>query len=307
MRILFAGSPEVALPSLGALLATDHTLCGVVSQPARPVGRSKTLTPTAVAAFATENHLPLATPDSVEGLLEAVTSFRPEVAVVVAYGRILSPELLASLPRGWWNVHFSLLPRWRGAAPVQHAILEGDTVTGVTLFKIVPELDAGPIASSVSVDIEPLDSQGSLLERMSSLAAPLVVDLVYRLHGGDIALLDQQGEATFAPKFQKRAGALRLTEPAEVLDRRIRALTPEPGAKVLRADNDVSIGIVSAELVTNVERIAPGELRYSHGLVLLGTGTTPLVLNVVQPAGKKPMPAGDWYRGLPQGVVIHAT
>jgi methionyl-tRNA formyltransferase len=142
---------------------------------------------------------------------------------------------------------------------------------------------------------------------MSSLAAPLVVDLVYRLHGGDIALLDQQGEATFAPKFQKRAGALRLTEPAEVLDRRIRALTPEPGAKVLRADNDVSIGIVSAELVTNVERIAPGELRYSHGLVLLGTGTTPLVLNVVQPAGKKPMPAGDWYRGLPQGVVIHAT
>ncbi len=307
MKILFAGSPDVAIPTLEALMNSNHTVCGVVSQPAQPIGRKRVVTPTPVATFALQHGLPLATPKNAGELLDAVSAFSPDVAVVVAYGRILTPEALDAIPLGWWNIHFSALPRWRGAAPVQHALLAGDEVTGITVFTIVPELDAGPMAQQVPVTIHSDDTAATLLGRMGKLAPALILTALSDLEQGTMSLLEQDGEVTYAPKLATDAGTLSLSEDADALMRRIRAVTPEPGAKVRRDDTGVTIGVLEATVSDGSLSVAPGELVVSHGEVLMGTGSAALVLGDVQPASKRPMPAIDWYRGLPQGVGLHVA
>jgi methionyl-tRNA formyltransferase len=234
-----------------------------------------------------------------------VTQWKPDIAVVVAYGRLLSPDVLASVAGGWWNAHFSLLPLWRGAAPVPHAILAGNTTTGVTLFRLDQGLDTGDIAATIRYDIAPHDTTGSVLATLGEKAAAGIVDLLKSFAEGSLITHAQQGHATYAPKPAKDFGALDLTADAASIDRRFRAATPEPGAYVHRSDTGDRINILQMRPSAHERSPLPaGELRLDDVLVV-GTGGDPLELERVQPAGKKPMSAHDWFRGLPEGVVLH--
>lgn len=304
MKVLFAGSPDVALPTLRALHQSDHTVVGVLTQPPAPVGRKQVLVPTAVGSYAVEHGLPVQTPATSAELLDAVTTFSPDVAIVVAYGRILDTQALESISGGWWNVHFSLLPRWRGAAPVQHAILAGDAETGVTLFRIVPELDAGPVAAAIAHQVNPHDTSGTLLQKLSLVAPGLVLAFLNQGDPADATLTDQVGEPIYAPKFPTGFGHLDLRlEVAEVY-RHFRAVTPEPGAFLIREDTGAMVKVLSGWVDPDFHPLEPGELLRAPVGILVGTGSVPLVLERVHPAGKKPMAATDWFRGLPEGVRI---
>ena len=304
MKVLFAGSPDVALPTLQALQGSGHTVVGVLTQPPAPVGRKQVMVPTAVGVFATEQGLPVRTPRTSIEVQDAIDEFSPDVAIVVAYGRILDSGALESVPGGWWNVHFSLLPRWRGAAPVQRAILAGDTETGVTLFRIVEELDAGPVTAAVAHPVNAYDTSGTLLQKLSLVAPGLVLDFLDR---GDPALAtptEQIGEPSLAPKFPQGFGHLDLRMDVGELYRHFRAVTPEPGAYVTRQDTGAVLKVLSGWVDPDFHPLEPGELLKAPVGILVGTGSVPFVLERVHPAGKKPMAAEDWFRGLPEGVRI---
>lgn len=304
MRVLFAGSPDVAIPTLDALQNSRHEIVGVITQPAKPIGRKRVLSPTAVGERAEELGLRLFTPEDGTELLEAVEEVSPDVAVVVAYGKILTPALLRSVPEGWWNTHFSLLPRWRGAAPVQHALLAGDETTGVTLFRIVDEVDAGPIALSKQHRIAPHDTAASLLRTLGVLAAPLAVELLEKLSRGTLELVDQEGEITFAPKLAGSDAFLDFRESIAAVYRRFQAVTPEPGATCRRIDTGTEIKVRRAWPEISVAGIKPGHLEVLGTQVVVGTSDHALVLDRLQPAGKREMTGMEWYRGLPPGVVL---
>jgi methionyl-tRNA formyltransferase len=235
---------------------------------------------------------------------DAVSEFSPDVAIVVAYGRILDTQALESVAGGWWNVHFSLLPRWRGAAPVQNAILAGDTETGVTLFRIVEELDAGPVAAAVAHPVNAYDTSGTLLQKLSLVAPGIVVDFLNQGVPETVSATEQIGEPTYAPKFPPGFGQLDLRMELGELYRHFRAVTPEPGAYLIRQDNGSVVKVLSGWADPDFHPLEPGELLKAPLGILVGTGSVPFVLERVHPAGKKPMAATDWFRGLPQGVRI---
>jgi methionyl-tRNA formyltransferase len=307
MRILFAGSPSVALPTLGAMIKDGHNIVGVLTQPAKPVGRAGVITPTEVARFATEHQLPVFTPATPQELDQVLALSQPDIAIVLAYGRILPPAALAAIPLGWWNIHFSLLPRWRGAAPVQHALLAGDQTTGISLFRIVPELDAGPVFELIEHPIAPHETSGSLLEKLSQLAPALVQRLLGAAKNGHPPVTEQVGESSVAPKFGQDAGVLALSGSAAEVYRHFRAVTPEPGATLRRSDNQAVVKILRCWEHRDASRLDPGELLVASGELLLGTASTAVVLDQVQPAGKRAMPGVDWFRGLPTGVELHGA
>jgi methionyl-tRNA formyltransferase len=304
MKVLFAGSPDVALPTLQALQSSGHAVVGVLTQPPAPVGRKQVMVPTAVGAFAAEQGLPVRTPRTSIEVQDAIDEFSPDVAIVVAYGRILDRGALESVPGGWWNVHFSLLPRWRGAAPVQHAILAGDTETGATLFRIVEELDAGPVTAAVAHPVNAYDTSGTLLQKLSLVAPGLVLDFLDRGDPTLAAPTAQIGEPSFAPKFPPGFGHLDLRMDVAELYRHFRAVTPEPGAYVTRQDTGTVLKVLSGWVDPDFHPLEPGELLKAPVGILVGTGSVPFVLERVHPAGKKPMAAEDWFRGLPEGVRI---
>lgn len=307
MKVLFAGSPDVALPTLRALYESDHHVVGVLTQPPAPVGRKQVLVPTAVGAFAAEHGLPVRTPTTPAEIRQAVLEFAPDVVIVVAYGRILDRSTLDSVPGGWWNVHFSLLPRWRGAAPVQNAILAGDTETGITLFRIVEELDAGPVAAALEHAVNPFDTSGTLLHKLSLLAPSLVLDFLGSGDPATAVLTDQIGAPTYAPKFPTGFGRLDLTKDLDEVYRHFRAVTPEPGAYLIRQDTAATVKVLSGWADPDFHPLRPGELMRAPVGILVGTGSVPFVLEQVHPAGKKPMAAADWFRGLPDGVSMDVT
>jgi methionyl-tRNA formyltransferase len=304
MKVLFAGSPDVAIPTLQALQGSGHTVVGVLTQPPAPVGRKQVMVPTAVGVFATEQGLPVRTPRTSIEVQDAIDEFSPDVAIVVAYGRILDRGALELVPGGWWNVHFSLLPRWRGAAPVQHAILAGDTETGVTLFRIVEELDAGPVTAAVAHPVNAYDTSGTLLQKLSLVAPGLVLDFLDQGNPALAAPTAQIGEPSFAPKFPPGFGHLDLRMDVAELYRHFRAVTPEPGAYVTRQDTGAVLKVLSGWVDPDFHPLEPGELLKAPVGILVGTGSVPFVLERVHPAGKKPMAAEDWFRGLPEGVRI---
>ena len=304
MKVLFAGSPDVAIPTLQALQGSGHKVVGVLTQPPAPVGRKQVMVPTAVGVFAAEHGLPVRTPRTSIEVHDAIDEFSPDVAVVVAYGRILDRGALESVPGGWWNVHFSLLPRWRGAAPVQHAILAGDTETGVTLFRIVEELDAGPVTAAVAHPVNAYDTSGTLLQKLSLVAPGLVLDFLDQGNPALAAPTAQIGEPSFAPKFPPGFGHLDLRMDVAELYRHFRAVTPEPGAYVTRQDTGAVLKVLSGWVDPDFHPLEPGELLKAPVGILVGTGSVPFVLERVHPAGKKPMAAEDWFRGLPEGVRI---
>jgi len=305
MRVVFAGTPEVAVPVLDAVAASRHELVGVVTRPDAPAGRGRRLVASPVADRAEELGVPVLKPAHPRdpGFQEQLRALRPDCCPVVAYGALLPQSALDIPVHGWVNLHFSALPAWRGAAPVQHAIWAGDEVTGATTFRIVKELDAGPTFGVMTERIRPTDTAGDLLARLAEGGAGLMVATLDGIEDGALEARPQQADGvTYAPKIEVEDARVDWSHPAVAIDHQVRACTPAPGAWTTVAGERLKLGPVT---VTG-ERLAPGELRIGKQEVLVGTATTAVRLGEVRPHGRKQMPAADWARGarLDSGVRI---
>ncbi|WP_319454080.1 MULTISPECIES: methionyl-tRNA formyltransferase [unclassified Mycobacterium] len=298
MRIVFAGTPEPALPSLQRLIdSPHHEVVAVLTRPDAASGRRGKPAPSPVAALALEHGLPVLRPERPNGdeFVTELAALAPECCAVVAYGALLRDGLLAVPPLGWVNLHFSLLPAWRGAAPVQAAIAAGDAVTGATTFQIESSLDSGPVFGVVTEAIRPSDTAGELLERLSVSGAALLEATLDGIADGSLNAVAQPADGvTIAPKITVDEARVRWELPAHVVDRRIRAVTPNPGAWTSVGDVRVKLGPVA---VSDREALPPGVIHVERNAVLVGTATHPVLLGLVQPPGKKPMAAADWARG----------
>ena len=298
MRILFAGTPDTAVTVLGGLRNSGHEIVAVLTREDAPVGRSKTLTPSPVASYATEKGIPVIKANRItDAVRDEIKATRADLAIVVAYGSILSKESLDVLPAGWFNIHYSLLPKYRGAAPVQHALLKGETETGITLFKIDEGLDTGPIVGNVATQIHPGETAGELLQRLSHLAVTLLNEKLPSIYSGNPQLVQQSTEATVAPKFSRKDARLSLSMTAIEAENLVRAMNPEPMAW-LEYEGE-SFRILEAKALSGTSASQPGTVELEPPALVLKNGER-LLLQTVQPAGKKPMNAADWARGLKQ-------
>jgi methionyl-tRNA formyltransferase len=299
VRIVFGGTPDVAIPSLDALADSRHELVAAVTRPDAPSGRGKRLTASPVAQRAVELGIEVLKPQRPrdEEFVSRLTQIAPDCCPVVAYGALL-PQRVLDIPRqGWVNLHFSLLPAWRGAAPVQHAILAGDQITGATTFRIVLELDAGPIFATVTEPVRPDDTAGDLLHRLSLSGARLLVDTLDGIQDGTLTPTPQpetDAQVSYASKINVEDARIDWTQSAEVVDRLVRACAPAPGAWTTFRGERFKIN--SARLSETV--LPPGVLEITKRSVGVGTGTRTLQLGEVQAQGKKPMTAADWARGV---------
>ena len=302
MRVVLAGTPEVALPALEAVVASHHDLVGVVTRPDAPAGRGRHLVASPVGLRAEELGVPLLKPEHPRDpdFQAALRDLAPDCCPVVAYGALVPQAALDIPPHGWVNLHFSVLPSWRGAAPVQHAIWAGDEVTGATTFRLVPELDAGPTYGVMTETIRPRDTAGDLLARLAEGGAGLLVATLDGIEDGTLEARPQQAEGvSLAPKITVDDARVVWSEPAVAVDRRVRACTPAPGAWTTFDGARVKLGPVEP-VATQPEAgpLAPGDLRVGKRDVLVGTGTGPVRLGTVKAFGKREMPAADWARGL---------
>ena len=296
--IVFAGSPAAAVPSLEALAASRHDVAAVLTREDSPQGRRRELTPTAVAASATQLGLPIIRANRLAGAAtEALTALRPDLGVIVAYGGLVREPLLTVPRLGWINLHFSLLPRWRGAAPVQRAIIAGDEVSGASVFQLVPELDAGDVYGQFTQAIGANETAGHLLESLSVGGAELLVRVVNSLADGVARAEPQVGDVTLAPKLDLPDARLDFGQHASTVLDRVRGVTPEPGA--FTVVDEMRIKILEAVIARDELRLATGQLELRDGRVVVGTASDPIELVSVQPAGKKAMRAADWWRGRP--------
>ncbi|WP_250007817.1 methionyl-tRNA formyltransferase [Actinoplanes sp. M2I2] len=299
MRLVFAGTPAVAVPSLDAIAASGHELLAVVTRPDAPAGRGRRLVRSPAAAWADERGIEVLTPERPREpeFQERLRALAPDCVPVVAYGALVPPSALEIPKHGWVNLHFSLLPAWRGAAPVQHAVLHGDEVTGASVFELEAGLDTGPVYGTLTEDIRPTDTSGDLLERLATEGAGLLVAVLDAIEAGTARAHPQPADGiTLAPKLTVDDARVRWDDPAFAVDRRIRACTPAPGAWTTLRDDRLKLGPVRP--VANGPDLAPGDLLVERSQVLVGTATTPVVLGEVRAAGKKPMAATDWARGL---------
>jgi methionyl-tRNA formyltransferase len=296
VRVVFAGTPDVAVPSLHSLVNSHHDVVAVVTRPDAPSGRGKKLMASPVAERATELGIetlkPLRPRD--EDFVARLAEIAPDCCPVVAYGALLPQRVLDIPPHGWINLHFSLLPAWRGAAPVQHAILAGDTITGATTFRIVRDLDAGPTFASITEPIHASDTAGEVLQRLSIRGAELLLDTLNRVQDGNLVPQPQpEADVSYASKINVEDARIDWTQPAEIIDRLIRACSPVPGAWTTFCGERLKINSAS---LTGAE-LPPGTLEVTKRFVRVGTATVSLELGQVQPQGKRPMPAADWARG----------
>ncbi|MGO2542525.1 methionyl-tRNA formyltransferase [Specibacter sp. AOP5-B1-6] len=297
MRLLFAGTPAVALPSLEALRSAGHEIVAVLTRPDAPLGRKRVMTPSPVAARAAELGLPVIKADKIDAdAAAAIAAAAPEVAAIVAYGALIPPSALGIPEHGWINLHFSLLPAWRGAAPVQHSVINGDEVTGASTFLLEKGLDTGPVYGTMTEAIRPADTSAALLERLSHSGAVLLAQTIDGIAAGQLSGVEQQGEISLAPKLSLEDGHVHWDDPALAINRRIRGVTSEPGAWTMLAGQRFKLSPVL--LRTDVTDLAPARLRIEAKSVLVGTGSHAVELVQVQPAGKKLMQATDWARGL---------
>ncbi|MGB3910510.1 MAG: methionyl-tRNA formyltransferase [Pseudolysinimonas sp.] len=296
LRIVFAGSPAAAVPSLQALAATEHEIVAVVTREDAPLGRKRVLTPTPVADAAETLGIPVLKANRIAPLEARIATLRPDLGVIVAYGGLIREPLLSTPRLGWINLHFSLLPRWRGAAPVQRALIAGDEQTGATVFQLVAELDAGPVFATLEYPIGRNQTAGHLLEVLAERGAGLLASVVDDLDAGTAQAATQVGDVTLAPKLDLEDGRLDWSRPAAELDARIRGTTPEPGAFAL-LDGGERLKVLDAAIAHGDPTLAAGEFDLRAGRLLVGSGTDPLHLVTVQPAGKRAMAAADWWRG----------
>lgn len=301
LRLVFAGSPAAAVPSLEALLRSAHEIVAVVTREDSPQGRRAVLTPTPVAEAAGDIEVIKA--NRLAGTAtERIQQLAPDLGVIVAYGGLVREPLLSAPRLGWINLHFSLLPRWRGAAPVQRAIIAGDEVTGASVFQLVPELDAGDVFGTMTQPIGAHESAGHLLASLAASGAELLTRVVDALDDGSARAEPQVGDVTLAPKLALEDGRLDWTRSARELHDRIRGVTPEPGA-FTTVDGD-RLKVLDALIARDAPRLAPGTATLDGRRVLVGTADEPLELLTVHPAGRKAMPASDWLRGRGGAAVL---
>ncbi|MET9339794.1 methionyl-tRNA formyltransferase [Nonomuraea sp. NPDC003804] len=300
MRLVFAGTPETALPSLRALIDSPrHEVVAVVTRPDAPAGRGRALHPSPVAELAAAEGIEVLRPAKAGDpeFLDQLRELAPDCCPVVAYGALL-PQAALDIPRhGWINLHFSLLPAWRGAAPVQHAVLHGDEITGAATFQIVKELDAGPVYGVVTEEVKATDTSGELLARLAVSGAGLLAATLDGVEDGTLEARPQPLDGvSIAPKISVDDARIDWNASAMHVDRLVRACTPNPGAWTTFRDQRVKIGPVRP--AASADRPAPGELVVGKNTVLVGTGTHPVELGEVQPQGKRLMTAGEWARGV---------
>jgi len=302
MRLIFAGTPEPAVVALERLLKTDHEVVAVLTRPDARRGRGRTLHPSPVSALAQEHGIEVLTPTTLKAGTEDGDAIRtrlaelaPDAIPVVAYGNLVPKDLLDLPTHGWVNLHFSLLPAWRGAAPVQAAIRAGDDITGAATFRIEEGLDTGPVLGTVTEEIRGTDTADDLLTRLAYSGADLLAATMDGLEAGALVAEPQVGEATYAPKITTGDARVDWSQPDFAVDRHIRAHTPGPGAWTMLLDDRVKIGPVTPG--SAVEDLAPGEIHVDKNTVSVGTGTGAVTLGLAQPPGKKMMNAADWARG----------
>ncbi|QHO90920.1 methionyl-tRNA formyltransferase [Actinomyces sp. 432] len=299
MRVLFAGTPQTALPALRALTqAPEHEVVGVLTRADAPRGRGRTLHPSPVAAAAREAGLEVRTPATLrdQDTQAWVRGLRADVAVVVAYGRIVPAALLDVPVHGWINLHFSLLPAWRGAAPVQRALIAGDHITGASVFRLEEGLDTGPVYARITEAIRPDDTAGALLERLADAGAPLLREVLAGLEAGTVSPEPQDGDAaTYAPVLTPADGRVDWNDSAAAIDRLIRGVTPAPGAHTSYRGARMRLGPVSP--IPDAAGLAPGTLQVTKREVRVGTGAGQVRLGRVAPAGRNWMDADAWARG----------
>ncbi|MEU5209390.1 methionyl-tRNA formyltransferase [Streptomyces sp. NPDC020742] len=302
MRLVFAGTPEVAVPALDALIASErHDVVAVVTRPDAPAGRGRRLVASPVAERAAEAGIEVLKPvrPRDEDFQARLREIAPDCCPVVAYGALLPKSALDIPARGWVNLHFSLLPAWRGAAPVQHAVLAGDEVTGASTFQIEQGLDSGPVYGVLTEQVRPTDTSGDLLTRLAFAGSGLLVATMDGIEDGTLTAVPQPADGvTLAPKIEVEDAKVDWTAPALRIDRLVRACAPAPGAwTVFRGER---LKLMSASLAEGHTEpaLVPGALAATKKAVYVGTGSHPLELGWVQPQGKKPMKAADWARGV---------
>jgi methionyl-tRNA formyltransferase len=329
VRLVFAGTPDVAVPSLEALFSSSHDVVAVLTRPDAPAGRGRSLLSSPVKERALELGLEVLTPRRPGDPLfqDRLRELAPDACPIVAYGGLIPLSALTIPTHGWINLHFSLLPAWRGAAPVQHAIMAGDEVTGATTFLLEQGLDTGPTFGVMTEAVKPHDTAGDLLVRLAQAGAGLLVATLDALEAGELHAVPQPGEGvSLAPKISVQDARICWGAPALAVDRNIRGCTPAPGAwttfrgerlkihpVTLDIDTQDVLGalddprarvagtgsvVVTGELSAPGELIAPGEVAATKRAVHVGTTSGRVRLGVVQPHGKKPMDAADWARGV---------
>jgi methionyl-tRNA formyltransferase len=303
VRLVFAGTPDVALPALEAVLASSHEVVAVLTRPEAPAGRGRQTVASPVALRAAEAGIEVLTPQRPRepAFLDRLRELAPDCCPVVAYGALV-PQVALDVPRhGWVNLHFSLLPAWRGAAPVQHALMAGDEITGASIFALEAGLDTGPVYGVLTEAVRPTDTSGDLLERLAVAGAGLLVATLDGIADGSLQPLPQPAEGvSLAPKVEVADAEVDWTSPARRVDRLVRGCTPAPGAWTTWRGQRLKIGPVSLPDPSADgagQSLAVGELRVTRRAVEVGTGTGPVVLGTVQPPGKRAMPAVDWARG----------
>jgi methionyl-tRNA formyltransferase len=305
VRLVFAGTPATAVPSLEALLASRHEVAAVVTRPDAPAGRGQRVGASPVAARAQAAGLEILRPSrpSDPEFTARLREIAPDCCPIVAYGALIPQSVLDIPARGWVNLHFSLLPAWRGAAPVQNAIRHGDDVTGATTFQLVRELDAGPVYGMLTEAIAPDDTTGTLLERLAEAGAGLLAATLDLIESGQGQARPQRADGvSLAPKLTPDDAEVNWKLPAVAISRLVRACTPAPGAWTALDGTRVKLfpvtGPAPDSLAPDSTALVPGELLVLRDQVLVGTATGPVRLGDVQPGGKRRMPAADWARGL---------
>ena len=300
MRIVFAGTPDTAVPALEGLVASAHQVLAVVTRPDARAGRGRTLAPSPVKEAALAHGIPVLTPPGArdEAFQDQLRAIGPDVCAVVAYGALLPQEVLDIPAHGWVNLHFSLLPAWRGAAPVQRALMAGDEVTGASTFLLEAGMDTGPVFGMMTEVVRPDDTAGSLLARLAGAGAELLVATMDGIADGTLTPVPQSpDDVSYAPKLTPEEAEVTWTAPAFAVDRHVRGCTPNPGAWTTFRGERVKIGPVRMPSGP-VEVLPPGRVVPGKHAVLVGTATRPVELGEVRPTGKRPMPAADWARGV---------
>lgn len=304
MRLVFAGTPSAAVPTLRRL-AASHDIAAVVTRPDAPLGRRRVLTPSPVAQAAVELGLPVIKTARLDDAATAeISALQVELGVIVAYGGLVREPLLSAPTAGWINLHFSLLPAWRGAAPVQRALIAGDEVLGASVFQLVAELDAGDVFATREVDVVATATAGEVLEALAVDGAELTADVVSAIADGTARAVPQEGAPTFAAKLMLADGLLDWNQPLDAVFARFRGVTPEPGAHTTVGGQPLKV--LEAVPASDAEPLAPGRFRGTKTALQIGTTTGALSVSRVQPAGKGAMNAVDWWRGQRGGEELQA-
>ncbi len=303
MRLVFAGTPQVALPSLAMLADGPHEVVAVLTRPDAPAGRGRSRSRSAVAQWADDRGIPVLQPERVSdpAAQRALADLAPDCCPVVAYGALVPPAALVIPPQGWVNLHFSLLPAWRGAAPVQRALMAGDEVTGATTFALEPGLDTGPVYGVLTERVRPTDTAGDLLTRLADAGAQLLAATLDGIADGSLHPQPQPADGvSLAPKVSVEQARVDWALPALAIDRRIRGCTPDPGAWTTWRADRIKLGPVTLDTDTDTDKPALrlGEVRAERHRVWVGTASGSVLLGQIQPTGKKPMVAADWARGV---------